>query len=126
MPPNQSLQATHGQGYLWVQQYARASRVHDTPAFALCAWPLAYPARLNAGALALENLMNPRRALLLSILATVAFLIASFASVTMLVGHPARLVDVVGLFFGGFGSGAGFASTVLAWRRSMVRPASCS
>lgn len=65
--------------------------------------------------------MNSRRALLLSILATVAFLIASFASATTLIGHPARVVDVIGLFFGGLGSGASVTSTVLTLRRSMVR-----
>ena len=63
--------------------------------------------------------MHPRAVLLLSVVATAAFLLASLASTLSLLGHPARLVDVVGLFFGGFGSGASVVATVLTVRHGV-------
>lgn len=50
----------------------------------------------------------------LGVAAAVVGTLASFIAVESLVGHPARLVDLVGLFASAFAAGAGL---VLAVRR---------
>jgi hypothetical protein len=60
--------------------------------------------------------IRSRRTVVLLGLGTVALLVASAASGLAIIGQPARLVDVLTLFFGGFGAGATVVGTVVLAR----------
>jgi hypothetical protein len=58
------------------------------------------------------------RRLRLSVFSTALSLLVGIASAVQAVGHPARMVDVIGLFFGGVGTGAGMAGTAVSVRKA--------
>ena len=62
--------------------------------------------------------MSGSRRLRLSIVSAVLSVLVGVASAVAAVGHPARVVDVIGLFFGGVGTGAGLAGTVVSVRKA--------
>lgn len=64
------------------------------------------------------------RKVIVSLVAAGLSLLLSLLSASQLIGHMARLVDVVGLFGGGAGSGAGIVAAMMNTRRSLPAPLS--
>jgi hypothetical protein len=60
--------------------------------------------------------MTREKVTALSVGATVLSVLVALSQAFALVGHTARAVDVVGLFAGGVGVGAGVAATVVSLR----------
>jgi hypothetical protein len=63
-----------------------------------------------------EFCMTREKAAALSVGATVLSVLVALSQAFALFGHTARAVDVVGLFAGGVGVGAGVAATVISLR----------
>lgn len=63
------------------------------------------------------------RKVTISLVAAGLSLLVSLLSASQLIGHTVRLVDVVGLFGGGAGSGAGIVAAIMNMRRASTAPA---